>query len=103
MSNLVHKGTVEVLGAPTRELVAQPVDARRASRERLCAACGQVESAHLLPQHIRWAREREARGEGTVYVVQGVNLQGSKCYSCGGGECLGHPWHHFVFLEGGPV
>jgi hypothetical protein len=69
--------------------------------ERVCAACGEVESVHILPQQLAALREAERRGLGQVVAVQGIALRGSNCWECkqanGSGECLGHPWHHFVW------
>jgi hypothetical protein len=69
----------------------------RTLRERVCAACGEVESIHIMPFDLARLREAERRGEGLVVAVQGISLRGSHCGACGGGECLGHPWHHFVW------
>jgi hypothetical protein len=64
--------------------------------ERVCVACGEVESIHILPQLLKARRDAEARGEGLVVAVQGIALRGANCWECKG-ECLGHPWHHFIF------
>jgi hypothetical protein len=64
--------------------------------ERVCAACGEVESVHIMPFDLARLREAERRGEGLVVAVQGISLRGSTCWECKG-ECLGHPWHHFVW------
>jgi hypothetical protein len=70
----------------------------RRHMERVCVACGEVESVHIHPAHLARMRGLERQGLGLVVAVQGISLRGSNCYECKG-ECLGHPWHHFVFKE----
>jgi hypothetical protein len=80
---------------------ALPFGDHGGSYDEPCAACGEPRGTHIMPAGLKAAREAEERGEGLVVAVQGIALRGHSCWECekahGSRECIGHPWHHFVF------